>query len=227
MALIDSHSPSVVFGYWDVRGLGQPIRLLLEHVSEKYEDKLYVCGDGPDYDRSCWLDEKFNLGLDFPNLPYIIDGSVKIVQSGAIMRYLGRKHDLCPDDEIGWQRVDQLEDHAYDLRIKFARTCYSPDFEKTHQAYTDALPGEMKQLSAFLGNRKWFVGDKLTFVDFIMYEYLDQQLLFSPSCLDNVPTLKQYHQHFEELKNIPAYLKSNRFIKTRINNRMAFWGSGN
>nr|AAB19398.1 glutathione S-transferase subunit Yb5 [mice, liver, Peptide, 37 aa] [Mus sp.] len=36
-------------------------------------------GVAPDYDRSQWL-EKFKLGLDFPNLPYLIDGSHKITQ---------------------------------------------------------------------------------------------------------------------------------------------------
>jgi glutathione S-transferase len=36
------------------------------------------------------MDEKFTLGLDFPNLPYIIDAEkdVKLTQSMAIMRYV-------------------------------------------------------------------------------------------------------------------------------------------
>uniref|UniRef100_A0A8C4N734 glutathione transferase n=1 Tax=Eptatretus burgeri TaxID=7764 RepID=A0A8C4N734_EPTBU len=84
--------------------------------------------------------------------------------------------------------------------------------EKLRQGYLDALPGEMKQLAAFLSKGKWFAGDKLTFVDFIMYEYLDQQLMFSPSCLDNVPTLKQYHQHFETLEPMLSFVKSKRGI---------------
>uniref|UniRef100_A0A8C5L044 glutathione transferase n=1 Tax=Jaculus jaculus TaxID=51337 RepID=A0A8C5L044_JACJA len=52
----------------------------------------------PDYDRSQWLNEKFKLGLDFPNLPYLIDGTHKITQSNAILRYIARKHNL-PDYE--------------------------------------------------------------------------------------------------------------------------------
>ena len=45
------------------------------------------------------VNEKFKLGLDFPNLPYLIDGSHKITQSNAILCYLGRKHHMC---EWGW-----------------------------------------------------------------------------------------------------------------------------
>ena len=28
-----------ILGYWDIRGLAEPIRLLLEHVEANYEDR--------------------------------------------------------------------------------------------------------------------------------------------------------------------------------------------
>jgi glutathione S-transferase len=46
----------------------QPIRLLLAYAGVEYEDKRYNVGPAPDYDRSEWLNDKFNLGLDFPNV---------------------------------------------------------------------------------------------------------------------------------------------------------------
>ena len=50
----------------------------------------YQQGPAPDFDRQVWFDEKFSLGLDFPNLPYLIDHAkdVKLTQSMAIMRYI-------------------------------------------------------------------------------------------------------------------------------------------
>ncbi|XP_040851575.1 glutathione S-transferase Mu 1-like isoform X7 [Ochotona curzoniae] len=57
----------VTLGYWDLRGLAHSIRLLLEYTDTSYEEKKYKLGDAPDYDRSHWLNEKFKLGLDFPN----------------------------------------------------------------------------------------------------------------------------------------------------------------
>ena len=48
--------------------LAQPIRLLLEHTGTEYEEKIYDCGPAPNYDKSCWFDVKFSLGLDFPNV---------------------------------------------------------------------------------------------------------------------------------------------------------------
>ncbi|XP_073855711.1 glutathione S-transferase Mu 5 isoform X2 [Macaca fascicularis] len=57
----------MILGYWDIRGLAHAIRLLLEYTDSNYEEKKYRMGHAPDYDRSQWLNEKFKLGLDFPN----------------------------------------------------------------------------------------------------------------------------------------------------------------
>jgi len=52
---------------------------------------MYSAGPAPDFDRSQWLNEKFTLGLDFPNLPYLIDESVKVTETMAIMKYICAK----------------------------------------------------------------------------------------------------------------------------------------
>ena len=63
-------------GYWNIRGLAQPIRLLLEYTEIPWVDELYK-QEGPNsskpFDKSCWFNVKNSLGLDFPNLPYLID----------------------------------------------------------------------------------------------------------------------------------------------------------
>ena len=51
---------------------------VLKYTGTEFEDKLLSCGPAPDFDRSCWFDQKFKLGLDFPNLPYYIDGDIKV-----------------------------------------------------------------------------------------------------------------------------------------------------
>jgi glutathione S-transferase len=54
--------------------MGQPIRLLLAYTETDYAEKVYEMGDAPDFEKSDWLKDKFRLGLDFPNLPYYIEG---------------------------------------------------------------------------------------------------------------------------------------------------------
>ncbi|XP_069046430.1 glutathione S-transferase Mu 3-like [Lepisosteus oculatus] len=215
---------SMVLAYWDIRGLAQPIRLLLEYTGTKYEEKFYSCGQAPDYDKSCWFGEKEKLGMDFPNLPYLIDGDRKITQSNAIIRYIARKHNLCGEKEDEIVRVDILENQAMDFRNGFVILCYR-DYDNQKSAYLEKLPSVLKQFSNFMGERKWFAGDKITFVDFIMYELLDQHRMFEPKCLDDFKNLKEFLDRFEALEKIGAYMKSKNFIKTPVNNKMAKWGN--
>ncbi|XP_012662202.1 glutathione S-transferase Mu 1-like [Otolemur garnettii] len=213
----------MILGYWDIRGLAHAIRLLLEYTDSSYEEKIYVMGDAPDYDRSQWLKEKFKLGLDFPNLPYLIDGPHKITQSNAILRYIACKHNLCGETEEEKIRVDILENQTMDTRMQLARVCYSPDFEKLKPDLLKEIPEKMKLYSEFLGTRPWFVGDKITFVDFLAYDVLDMHRIFEPKCLDAFPNLKDFMARFEGLKKISAYMKRGQFVQGPLFGKMAMW----
>ena len=62
------------------------------YLQVDFEDKVYQVGDAPDFDKSCWYDVKQNLGLEYPNLPYLIDGTVKLTETVAIMQYIATKY---------------------------------------------------------------------------------------------------------------------------------------
>ncbi|KAM9268342.1 glutathione S-transferase Mu 1-like isoform 1-T1 [Morus bassanus] len=179
----------------------------------------------PDYDKSQWINEKEKLGLDFPNLPYFIDGNTKLTQSNAIMRYIARKHKMCGETEEEILRVDMLENQIMDFRMSLVMVCYNPDFEKLKPGYLEQLPGKLKLFSNFLGDRKWFAGEKLTFVDFLMFDVLEQNRIFEPKCLEPFKNLKDFMDRFGALEKVAAYMKSSRFLKMPINNKMAKWGN--
>uniref|UniRef100_A0A8C8B1Q3 Glutathione S-transferase n=1 Tax=Otus sunia TaxID=257818 RepID=A0A8C8B1Q3_9STRI len=187
----------LILGYWDIRGLAHAIRLLLEYTETPYQERQYRPGPAPDFDPSDWTNEKEKLGLDFPNLPYLIDGPTKLTQSNAILRYIARKHNMGGETEEELQRVDVLENQLMDLRMSFARLCYSPDFEKLKAAYLEQVPKKLQELSRFLGSRPWFAGQKLTFVDFLAYDVLDLHRMFAPECPELQGNLGQFLQRFE------------------------------
>lgn len=211
-------------GYWSVRGYCQPIRLLLEHAGADYEDIRYNIGPAPEYNRDEWLNVKFTLGLDFPNNPFIIDGDVKLTQSIACLRYAGRKYGLAPKTEAEQVRADLVEQQILDWRGQQAQVFYSPDHEKLKDAYKEGLKDKIQLLSKFLGDRQWLTGDNLTYVDFLAYEWLDVNRLFSPGLLDSVPNLQKLVEKIENLPNVAKYMKSSKFIKWPINGPMAGWG---
>ncbi len=79
-------------GYWAIRGLGSQIRYQLVYLGIDYEEDIYEQGDGPAFSRACWLDKKDNLGLQFPNLPYYLDGTTKVTEAMPIMKYIAYKY---------------------------------------------------------------------------------------------------------------------------------------
>ena len=115
----------IELGYWAIRGIAQPIRLSLEYAGKSFrlkqhertttnwnkqknwsiganwKDRLFHQGPPPEFSRESGLKWKRENAddLDFPNLPFLIDGDVKLTQSRAILRYVGRKFNLGPNTE--------------------------------------------------------------------------------------------------------------------------------
>ena len=50
------------------------MRLLLAYTETEHEEKFYEMGPAPHFDKSEFHKVKDTIGLDFPNLPYYIDG---------------------------------------------------------------------------------------------------------------------------------------------------------
>ncbi|XP_015781114.1 glutathione S-transferase Mu 1 [Tetranychus urticae] len=214
-----------VLGYWNIRGLAQPIRLLLNYKEAVYEDKRYNYGPAPDFSREEWNKEKYSLGLSFPNLPYYIDGDTKLTQSKAILRHLARKYELDGQTESEKQRIDQLCYQLTDLMSSFTSMCYNPDFEKLKPDYIKGLPEKLKSLAQFLGENKFVTGENISFVDFLLFEFIDQQLYLLPNCLNEFPNLKDFHSSFKAIPTIEKYLKSDQYIKWPLNGDRAKFGS--
>nr|XP_047131840.1 glutathione S-transferase Mu 1-like [Hydra vulgaris] len=198
-------------GYWRIRGLAQPIRLLLGYTKTEFEDKMYDVGDAPTYDRSAWTDVKYTLGLDLPNLPYFIDGDIKLTMSNAILRYIARKNNMVGNTEHEICRVDMMENELMDFRNAFSSLCSSTKLEDLDEAliiYKTNVQTRLKLYSDFLGESDFLAGQKLTFVDFIFYELLDLHKLLKDNILAPFPKLEAFVKRFEELPEIHEFMSS-------------------
>ncbi|XP_053206034.1 glutathione S-transferase Mu 1-like [Panonychus citri] len=221
-----------VLGYWKFRGLCEPIRLLLAHVGQEYEMKSYSFGPEPDFDRSEWLDEKFNLNLDFPNLPYYIDKDegVKITQTVAILRYLARKHGLVGKSFEEITKLDIAEQFTVELDASCAEVWYSRDkeaFKQLEGKLSANLPVKLSQLAKFIGKNQYLMGDRITYVDFMLYSILDYIRLYDSSKLEdeNVSTINNYLSRIEALPGIKKYLSSEDFSRFPFTEPTAQFGS--
>jgi len=221
----------LVLGYWAIRGLGQPIRLLLEFAKMPYEDKLYhaVRKEDGSVDKSSWFDEKFKLGLDFPNLPYLIDGDLKFTQTNAILQHLAEKAGLNGKSTEERAKVGMLFGFSGDVRARYTRASYSPEFHAMKADLLDFLRGKLKELAAYLSSNpaatsdlRCLVGSSITYVDLLWYDLLDQFKKLDPTILDGdeMEVLRGFYSQIHREPTIAAYRASDRFIE-QFNNTSA------
>lgn len=211
-------------GYWKIRGLAQPTRLLLKYTGTEFEDVTYEQEGAPDFSRESWLSVKFTLELEFPNLPYLIDGDLKFTESKAIFHYIARKNNLCGSSESERIAVEMVEGVVESMKNRFSGMCYNAKFEEMKAGVMEYEANKLKELSAYLGEKKWFAGDSITYVDFFAYEFLDVLHTFDPEVYGSeLNNLTAYLERFEKLPAIEEYMKSSDFIRRPINNPIAQW----
>jgi len=206
-------------GYWKIRGLAQPIRLMLTYAGVEFEDVTYEQGDGPEFSREAWYSVKQTLGLPFPNLPYYLDDGVKITQSNSIIRYIAKKNNLLGKTTQEQVDCDVMLENAMDFRNGTVRLCYNKDYLALKDNYFENLKGMLTSFENYLGDKKFFAGNEVTACDFPMYELLDQHTIMKPGILEDYPKLKAFYDRFQNLPKIKAYLASAE--KLPLNNKSA------
>jgi len=206
----------IVLGYWNIRGLGQPIRYMLGYLGEDFEEIIYGKPPLPEWH----FDAKGKIDLDFPNLPYLYDGDIKLTQSNAILRHLGRKHNMVGKTEKEKARVDLIASQGMDFRNGFIRLCYEStpeNFEENTKVYKTKIKALLKKFDKFVGDGPFFAGEELTFVDFFMYEILDHHRIFDAALLEPCENINAFMKRFEEIPKIAAFMQSDKCFRGIIN----------
>jgi len=192
------HCARQTLGYWSIRGLAQAIRYVLAYAGVPFNDVRYQQGGAPDLSRSAWTDKKESLQLDFPNLPYYIEGDapgeqLRLTQSTTILRHLGRKHLLSGATLAEQARCDLVLDTVYDFKSILVDTAYSRQrAEALAHFASHSVPHYCGQFEKYRQNHPtaWSAGDHLTIADFVLSEMLMQADLMVPGMLEQYPLLK-------------------------------------
>jgi glutathione S-transferase len=166
----------------------------------------------------------------FPNLPYFIDGPVRLTQSLAILRYVGGKAGLVPADPVQASAMDVALYQVVDFRRQLSGHCYSnaPTWETLRDK---DLPASLKAFDAALvaAGGAWIAGASLTIADFTLYEGIEQaRLMLRERAGDaafsaSYPAVTAFQARFEALPAVAAYMASPEFIKRPFNGFEASW----
>lgn len=235
---------TVEVGYWKIRGLGAPLRMMCEYAGAAYESASFEAMEKPDgsYNLDSWFKEKKPELLKLnalTNLPYVRVGDMVVSQSNACFTFLARRFGLMGATEEEVLKNEQCLCQVMDLRNDAVGLFYAgfgPDkasvFESKKEAYyTRKAPVHYAKFEHWLQQHgtKYLVGDSPQVADFHLWEMLDQhealgRFMGKPSLLEPFPQLKRYYADFAQLPQLQAYF-SGPMHQLPINNKMAVFGA--
>ena len=193
----------VTLGYWKIRGLGQALRLLLTYTGTEFQEVQF---DNQDK----WFKEtKFQMGLDFPNLPFLVDGEFKMTESHAIARYIINKSgqtDLLGKNTQDEGKVNAVTGILREINGAVVGLCFNPDHESAKTEVLEKFRPKLNYLKDFVGDKQWALG-YLSLIDFYLAEFLNYFEAFFPSEHKNFGFWWRIRHNFEELPQIKAYYK--------------------
>ena len=196
----------IVLAYWPIRGLGQPIRNLLEYLSIPYQDKVYT-------DKDEWFTkDKATLKTDFPNLPYLKDGDKDITESESIQVYLALKANrtdllgVTPEERV---HIAQVKGVLQDVRKDFYGIVANKALTDLHKEFNEKALPRLTLVAKHLGENDFLIG-KFSILDFSFSEFLGGLLLQDGDWLASLPNLKKYYERFNNLPGIKEYNASGR-----------------
>lgn len=157
---------AIRLNYFDMHGRGDPIRFLLTHAKVEFEDNR-INGEQ-------FVELKAAGKLEFNQVPSLeIDGHI-LVQSCAILRYLGKKYGYYPDEPTAMWKVDSLLDAAEDFYAKYNAAFWQKDEEIKKAKLADLLnwlPGWINAIEKRIEANEdphYAVGNKRTIADFAL-----------------------------------------------------------
>ena len=196
-------------GYWGTRGAGQIGRLLLAYCGFEWEEVKYV-------EREKWFDEdKKNLGFDFPNLPYLIDGDFKLTETKAIQNYVIKKSgktDLLGKNLQDEAIVMELAGVFEDAFSSFLPLFWNPEYEKGLPAAIEKMNAKLELANKFIGEKPFALG-YLTIIDFRIAEISHYIKKLAPESYAKYGFIKTIHDNFNELPEIKAYYAKETSVK--------------
>lgn len=142
-------------------------------------------------------------------MPYLIDNDVKLTQTLAILRYLGRKYKLDGKDEEAKQRIDLLEQQLTDVAtLVWTFIFKQTKTEEDKTTFQTSLKKHLDDISKFLGSRPYAAGE-ISYVDFFFYEsirFINVQEI-SKGEVNKIANLDAFLKRFEMLPQLAEYLK--------------------
>ncbi|CAD7696724.1 unnamed protein product [Ostreobium quekettii] len=167
-----------VLHYFRIRGRGEPIRLALRVAGVAFEEENVTDRAVLKSDLDCF---------PFGQCPRYVDGDFDAVQSNAILRHIGRKHNLYGSTEQEATHIDMILDAVEDFRRQYTVLIYEKQLDEEAKSeywtkrFDPSTSGErnggahMLYFSKFLKRYggKFVVGSAVSIADVALFDLLE------------------------------------------------------
>lgn len=207
-------------GYWDLKGRAEVSRWLLAYFKVDYKDTMHPLKDA----NSWFADKKYKLGLEIPNLPYLIHGDFKLTETMAIENYIGELYggpefvgatlETRANIQMVYSAITDIFNSTRDPLMKDGN--YAQIFEDKFEQYGE-IDFKLESLSKMLGTQDYIFG-KPSLVDFKLAFTLEL-------CAHLLKPIGMQH-HLEKYKNLVDLkdrIRSLAGVKERIEASKGMW----
>jgi len=194
--------------YFDVRGLGETIRLILHYANQKFEEERYTFEN--------W--ETYKSRQPYGKVPVLeVDGK-PLAETFAIARFLAKQYGLAGKDAWDQAKVDEIADFHKDVSHEVgpyfrAKVGGFGGGDKDQLYKENFLPAVEKNFPIYVRVLKesgsgFMVKSGLTWVDFLIGEYMNTVHHMHPEVLKKYPELEQYRQRVANVSQIKKYIET-------------------
>ena len=194
-------SPKYTLTYFNARGFAETARMLFALADVEYTDRRM--------EREEWPAIKPT--TPFGQVPMLEVDDLKISQTTAIYRYLARKFGFAgatPEEDA---RLDMIVECIKDMLQGIMKIRYEKDEAKQAELKKDlvenTLPGQLEKMNAFVGDKQFFNGDKISYADIVLfnglpgYKFIDVEIDYG-----KYPALKAVQDRVAANPKIAAWI---------------------
>jgi len=196
-------APQYKLTYFDARGRGEPIRLMLNFAKVPFEDVRIERADWPTFKET----------TPWGQMPILeVDGAV-LAQTNTIARYLAKKHGLAGETDFDQAKCDEYLDAQSDLLQEASKWFRESDEGKKAELRItlrdEVIPRFFSKFDAIIkkNGNGLLVGKKITFVDIFSANMVGQFSGFMADLdMNKFPELKKHSEMINSQPNIKEWI---------------------
>uniref|UniRef100_A0A023F659 glutathione transferase n=1 Tax=Triatoma infestans TaxID=30076 RepID=A0A023F659_TRIIF len=195
--------PTYKLLYFNIMGLGEPIRYMLSYLGEDFEDNRI-----DDYRK--WQTQ-IKSKMPFGKLPLLEIGDKKVHQTIAICRYLGKKAKLVGDNDWEDLEIDIIIDTLSDFRTAIWTYFYNRDEANKKRVkgplFNVTIPLYLGKFDNIIKVNGYLANGKLSWADIYFVAILEYfSFMIEQDIATNYENIRQLRDKIHGIPNIKKWL---------------------